>query len=681
MKSSLLIVLMLVASAPLVAKPVTESTENKLKMLDVFEMEFVSDPQISPDGKTIVYVRNFMDIMEDKKRGNLWIINSDGKDNRPLTTGMVNDRSPRFSSDGKRLTYVSNRNGKPQIFIRWLDSDREFQVAQLQYGAHNLTWSNDGKWLAFSQFVPSKATPAAKMPASPKGAKWAKAVKVIDQVTYRFDGAGYVKPGFNHIFVVPSNGGTPRQVTEGNFHHNSNISWAPDNKTIIFSANYRKDWNIEILDSSIYKLDIHSGQFTQLTDRYGPEASPVVSPNGKLIAYLGFDDKHQGYQLTELYVMNKDGSNIKQLSKNLDRSVQNPQWSGNNKIYYQYSDKGNTNIVRTDLKSNRKRVSNNLGGTAFGRPYRGGSFTVNQSGRVAFTHGTTKDLAQVATVNSVGKKPLILTSINADLFPYRNMATVEEVNFKSQHDGWNIQGWLAKPANFDADKKYPLILEIHGGPFANYGFHFSPEVQLYAAAGYMVLYTNPRGSTSYGLKFGNAIHHAYPGYDYDDLMSMVDGVIGMGNIDEKQLFVTGGSGGGVLTSWIVGKTDRFKAAVVAKPVINWTSFVLTADFSPFFTQYWFEKMPWEDHESYWKRSPLSLVGNVTTPTMMLVGEKDYRTPVSETEQYYQALKLRGIDSTMILVPGASHGITARPSNLISKISNILAWFKKYRSEE
>ncbi len=673
---TLLVILLLSVSTSLFAVQANE----QLKMLDVFEMELATDPQISPDGKSIVYVRNFMDIMEDRRRGNLWIINSDGKNNRPLTTGMVNDSSPRFSPDGKRLAYVSTRNGSPQIFIRWLDSDREFQVSQLQFGAGNLVWSPDGKWLAFSQFVTSKPTTLASMPASPKGAKWAKPVKVIDKVTYRINGAGYVNPGFNHLFVVPTDGGTPRQVTEGDFHHRGNISWMSDNQTLVFSANRRSDWNLEVTDSSVYKLDIHSGKLTQLTDRYGPEANPVVSPNGKLIAYLGFEDKHQGYQLTELYVMNADGSNTKLLTKDLDRSVGGPQWYGDNKLYFQYDDRGNTNIVRSDLKGKRKLVANNLGGTSFGRPYSGGSFTVSKSGRVTFTYTSTEDLAQVATVSGTGNKAKVLTSLNAELFPYRDMATVEEVNFKSIHDGWNIQGWLAKPANFDPKKQYPLILEIHGGPFTNYGFRFSPEVQLYAAAGYMVLYTNPRGSTSYGLKFGNSIHHAYPGYDYDDLMSMVNGVISKGNIDEKQLFVTGGSGGGVLTSWIVGKTDRFKAAVVAKPVINWTSFVLTADFSPFFVKYWFDKMPWEDNEGYWKRSPLSLVGNVTTPTMMLVGDADYRTPVSETEQYYQALKLQGVDSVMIRVPGASHGITARPSNLIAKVNNILAWFKKYRTE-
>jgi acylaminoacyl-peptidase len=226
-----------------------------------------------------------------------------------------------------------------------------------------------------------------------------------------------------------------------------------------------------------------------------------------------------------------------------------------------------------------------------------------------------------------------------------------------------------------------MILEIHGGPFAAYGPNYASELQLYAAAGYIVLYTNPRGSTSYGEEFGNLIHHAYPGNDYDDLMSGVDALIAQGSVDPGNLFVTGGSGGGVLTAWIVGKTDRFRAAVVAKPVINWSSFVLTADASPFFYKYWFGAQPWEKPEEYWKRSPLSLVGNVKTPTMLITGEADYRTPIEETEQYYQALKLRQIDTLMVRIPEASHGgMVARPSNLIAKVDNILAWFERYRKK-
>jgi len=258
------------------------------------------------------------------------------------------------------------------------------------------------------------------------------------------------------------------------------------------------------------------------------------------------------------------------------------------------------------------------------------------------------------------------------------LAEIEELWLESSLDGRALQGWIAKPAGLDPGKKYPMILEIHGGPFANYGDRFSAEVQLYAAAGYVVFYMNPRGSTSYGEEFGNLIHHSYPGKDFDDLMSGVDAVIARGYVDPEQLYVTGGSGGGVLTAWIVGHTGRFRAAVSAKPVINWYSFVLTADRYYVFYKYWFSAMPWEDPDQYLKRSPLSYVGNVTTPTMLLTGEVDYRTPMSESEQFYQALKLCRVDTALVRFPGASHGIARRPSQLIAKVAHILGWFERYR---
>ncbi|MGA9270223.1 MAG: S9 family peptidase, partial [Lutimonas sp.] len=280
---------------------------------------------------------------------------------------------------------------------------------------------------------------------------------------------------------------------------------------------------------------------------------------------------------------------------------------------------------------------------------------------------------------SDGKSTKRLTALNDDLFSFRKLGKVEEIWWESSFDQRKIQGWIVTPPDFDPSKKYPLILEIHGGPFSSYGSVFSAEIQAYAAAGYVVLYTNPRGSTSYGEEFGNLIHHDYPNHDYDDLMSGVDAVIKKGYVDEENLFVTGGSGGGVLTAWIVGKTDRFKAAVVAKPVINWYSFVLYADGAAFFSKYWFANKPWEEPENYLKRSPLSYVGNVTTPTMLLTGEEDFRTPIAESEQFYAALKLENVETALVRIPGASHGIANRPSNLIAKIASILAWFEKYRN--
>ncbi|MEM8561196.1 MAG: S9 family peptidase, partial [Pseudomonadota bacterium] len=291
--------------------------------------------------------------------------------------------------------------------------------------------------------------------------------------------------------------------------------------------------------------------------------------------------------------------------------------------------------------------------------------------------GTTESPANISVGRRGRDNTKQLTALSNNMLAHRDLAKIEELELQSSVDDLAIQAWIAKPPGFDPKKKYPLIMEIHGGPHAAYGPHFAAEIQLFAAAGYVVVYANPRGSSSYGEAFGNLIHHNYPSQDYDDLMSVVDATIELGFVDSERLFVTGGSGGGVLTAWIVGNTDRFRAAVVAKPVINWTSFVLTADNPAYFSRYWFESFPWEDQDSYWRRSPLSLVGNVSTPTMLLTGEDDLRTPMPETEQYYQALKLQGVDTAMVRMPTASHGIANRPSQLIGKVAAILAWFEQH----
>jgi acylaminoacyl-peptidase len=445
----------------------------------------------------------------------------------------------------------------------------------------------------------------------------------------------------------------------------------------VFSANRREDWEYDPVNSEVFEVSIADGTIKALTERQGPDSNPIVSPNGKYIAYTGYDDRYQGYQLSRLYVMDRDGSNGRLVSGDFDRDVGGVEWAADGRgVYFSYSDKGNGKIGYMSLRGRQRVVAANVGGTSLGRPYSSGSYSVARNGRIAFTHTAPDHPADVAVVR--GNSERRLTRLNDDLLKHKTLGEVEEIWYKSSFDDREIQGWIVKPPEFDADKKYPLILEIHGGPFADYGDRFTVECQLYAAAGYVVLYTNPRGSTSYGEEFGNLIHHNYPGEDFDDLMSGVDAVIERGYINPDQLFVTGGSGGGVLSSWIVGHTDRFAAAVVAKPVINWYSFVLTADMYNFFYKYWFPGLPWEYQDHYMKRSPLSYVGNVTTPTMLLTGERDFRTPMSESEQFYQALQLRKVESALVRIPDASHGITARPSNLIAKVAHVLAWFEKYR---
>lgn len=652
----------------------------RLHSIDVFQFELADDIQISPDGSKIVYVRMSYDIMSDRPRRNLWLINSDGTNNRPLRSEAKNFGSPRWSPDGTRLAYVSAAEGSPQLYVRWMDSGQTALLTNLTQGPDSITWSPDGKSIAFTQFVTADKKPLATPPPRPDGAQWAPPVKVVDSMIYRADGAGWLEPGYTHVFIVSAEGGSPRQLTDGEFNDDGPLSFTPDGKKIVFSANRGADRELNPRNSEVFTVDIATQELTQLTKRGGPDDNPVVSPDGRKIAYLGYDDRFQGYQVTHLYVMDADGSNSRVVAGNFDRDIENPRWSSDSRgLYFAYDERGVKKIGYVTLDGKVRTVADQVGGVDLGRPYTSGNFSVSRNGRVAFPVTSGQRPADVATA-TLGGGARTLTALNEDLLGNKTQGVVRELNWKSSFDQRDIQGWVINPPDFDPKKKYPMILEIHGGPFTAYGPNYTTELQLMAAAGYIVLYTNPRGSTSYGEEFGNLIHHAYPGNDYDDLMSGVDQLIAEGNVDTNNLFVTGGSGGGVLTAWIVGKTDRFRAAVVAKPVINWASFSLTADMTPFFYKYWFGAFPWDQPEQYWKRSPLSLVGNVKTPTMLLTGEADYRTPISESEQYYQALKLRGIDTMMVRIPEASHGMTGRPSNLIAKVDNILAWFERYRKK-
>ncbi len=651
--------------------------ESNLRLTDIFSMEYVSDPQISPDGSKIIYVRNFKDIMTDKNLSNLWIINFDGTHNRPLTTGNHNDFYPRWSHDGSKIIFKSNmEDNKTKLYMLWLDTKEKVALTNTPQVPGQVAWSYDDRFLAFTMFVPQKHESIIKMPAKPEGAKWNTPPTYIDNIQYRRDGRGYLKHGHRQLFVLSIDGGTPRQLTDSNVDHGAPV-WSKDNHYLYFSANFHADEELEPLDSEIHRISVADGSSKTLTKRYGPDNGPVLSPDGRKIAYTGFDDRHQGYQITNLYVMNTDGSNVKLLSKKFDRDIRNITWNQNGKaLYFQYDDKGKTKLAAISLTGKVTVIADDLGGLSLGRPYNAASFSSSTNGRFAYTLGGTGHPADLGVAGSNGKRRL--TALNDDLFSFRRRGEVKELWWESSYDKRQIQGWLVTPPGFDPGKKYPFILEIHGGPFASYGAVYSAEIQAYAAAGYVVLYANPRGSTGYGQAFGNLIHHDYPNHDYDDLMSGVDAVIKRGFIDERNLFVTGGSGGGVLTAWIVGKTDRFRAAVVAKPVINWTSFVLYADGVQFFARYWFGKKPWEDPENYRRRSPLTYVGNVTTPTMLLTGEEDYRTPIAESEQFYAALKLEGVETALVRIPGAAHGIANRPSNLVAKLASVLAWFEKYK---
>ncbi|MDZ7772656.1 MAG: S9 family peptidase [Balneolaceae bacterium] len=685
-------VLLLVLLAATAAPPDTQAWQvppgqtGLFNLENVFDLEYVTDPRISPSGGQVVYVRNSMDIRRDRRSSSLWTVNADGSRHRPLTDGDGSQYYPRWSPDGNRLLYVSSTEDEgSEMFIRWMDTGEAVQITHLEESPGSPSWSPDGSMIAFTMFVPGPDPPMVTLPGKPEGAEWAEPARVIDRLQYRADGAGYTEKGYTHLFVVPSTGGTPRQLTTGDYNHSGTPRWSPDGNHIYLSGNRRDNPEEEPSNTEVYRVRISDGQIYALTSRLGPDSNPVPSPDGQYIAYTGYDEEYLGYQQNDLYIMNADGSGKRLLTDTFDRSVSNPQWSqSRNGLFVQYDDQGRTILAFVSMSGQVRELVDDLGGTSLGRPYSSGSYSVSPGGAFAYTRSRPDRPSELGLGSYGGSGgggqdagARTLTGVNEDLFGNKQLGDVEEIWYESTHDGREIQGWIVKPPNFDPARDYPMILEIHGGPFAAYGPHFSAEVQLYATAGYVVLYTNPRGSSSYGREFGNLIHHNYPSEDYEDLMSGVDAMVERGYVDSDRLYITGGSGGGVLTAWSIGKTDRFRAAVVAKPVINWYSFVLTADGPSFFYRWWFPGYPWEHRDHYMDRSPISLVGNVTTPTMLLTGEEDYRTPISETEQYYTALKLQGVESVMVRIPGSGHGIASRPSQLMTKVAHILTWFEDH----
>ncbi|MBA3243515.1 MAG: S9 family peptidase [Acidobacteria bacterium] len=641
---------------------------------DLFlDWELVASPQVSPNGREIVYTRRWADKINDKYEDEIWIVDADGGRNRFLVKGSQAAWSP----DGKRLAYVAP--GQPtsaQIFVKWMDAPGETQLTRLERAPSNLEWSPDGKRIAFNMLVAGNPGLTIKMPPRPSGAKWVEPPRVVDRLNYRNDGAGWRPEGFAHIFVINEAGGVPRQLTDGDFQHGA-PSWTADSSTVVFSG-VRKD-EAEYLrgGSDIYSVPAAGGAIRRLTDREGPDTNPAVSPDGRLIAYTGNDQNDNTYNVTRLSVMNSDGSNKRVLTPEFDRSPGSLNWAlDGSGVYFNAEDKGSVNLwfqpVRGGAPRQLTEGAQILNVTSLSR-----------TGLAVATRSSANAPNDVVAFEPGKAAPARrLTAVNDDVLEGRRLGAVEEIWYDSI-GGMKVQGWIIKPPDFDASKKYPLLLYIHGGPHTMYGVGFNFEFQSHAADGYVVLYTNPRGSTGYGQTFGNAINNAYPGDDYTDLMRGVDEVIKRGYTDERNLFVTGGSGGGVLTTWIVGHTDRFAAAVAMKPVVNWYSFVGTTDGADWY--YNFKRLPWEDPAEHLRRSPLTYVGNVKTPTMLLTGELDLRTPLEQTEQYYRALKLRKVPTAMVRLTDEYHGFNAEfglrhPSNRVAQMLYLRGWFEKYRKK-
>lgn len=637
----------------------------KLSLSDYLDLEDVQNPVLSPDGSQIIFTRRWVDKINDRWESSLWIMNADGSRMRFL----VNGGDARWSPDGTRIAYLSR--GEPsgtQIFVRWMDAEgATSQITRVERSPSDIEWSPDGRNIAFRSLVPERERWNVTVPSAPQGAKWVQPPRVVEKLDYRQDRVGYTDQGYQQLFVVSADGGTPRQLTDGPYAAGA-PTWTPDGRALLFTSLRVEDADWVWRESEIYRVDLTSREVAALTTRKGLDLNPTPSPNGRWIAYTGYDSTDATWQDTRLYLMNPDGSASRVLTADLDRSPQNLRWAADNSgIWFQVDHEGTRNLWFAPLSGAPRQVT------------RGNHMlTVSDIGRNGMAVGVRTSHTQPADVVAFDtRQPATvrqLTAVNDDILAGKTLAQAEEIWYTSV-DGFRIQGWILKPPGFDPGRKYPLMLSIHGGPHSMYNVGFNFGWQEHAANGYVVLYTNPRGSTGYGSAFGNAIKNAYPGKDYDDLMAGVDTVLGRGYVDERNLFVYGCSGGGVLTSWIVGHTNRFAAASANCPVTNWLSFVGTTDGPNWYRN--FARLPWEDPSEHLRRSPLMYVGNVSTPTMLMTGELDLRTPMPQTEEYYQALKFRKVPTAMIRFNEEWHGTSSRPSNYLRTQAYLRYWFQRH----
>ncbi len=638
----------------------------KLKLEQWLDYERVSNPQIAPDGDHIIYTRSYVDQFKDSFTGSLWLMEEDGKKNRFLTEGSAVN----WSHDSERIAYTGKAGDDgTEIFVRWMDAEgATSQITHFEYTPSNLRWSPDGKWIAFTATVPFQSDWKIEIPSPPKGGKWTEAPTIVERKVYRRDRVGYLT-GDTHLFMVPSNGGTVRQITEGDWPVRGGYEWTPDSSHLVFSANAGPmDPNFSG-EANIYKVDVSSKEITKLSDELGTWGNASVSPDGKSIVYTGSRYANLSFKTPEVRLSNINGGASTALLIDPPKGPNKPRWAKNGKsVYFSMDKAGSTNLYNLDLKGNLSQITD-------GR-HRLSLSSVSDNGLVAATYSDPMGDGIIATTRFAKNASISrIVNVNDDIFENTLMGRVEEIFYKS-NDGTDVKGWVNYPPDFDPSKKYPLVLSIHGGPHGNYSNTFQFRFQEFASNGNIVLYTDPRGSTSYGSAFAQAIQNEYPGRkDFEDIMSGVDHVIDMGNVDQNRMFVTGCSGGGVLTTWIVGHSDRFKAAAALCPVTDWIGFTGSSD--SFIADGLFNVPFWESPEMWQEHSPLMYVHQVTTPTLLMTGELDLRTPAAEAEKFYHALVRLGVPTKMIYMKGEYHGTTRKPSNMLRTQIILKKWFDEW----
>ncbi|HZK78557.1 MAG TPA: S9 family peptidase [Gemmatimonadaceae bacterium] len=669
------------ASALLVAPMVIGAQETRSATLFTTEhsldLERISNPQISRDGRQIVYGRSWVNQLEDKWESAIWIVDADGSHNRFFAKGA----SAKWSPDGTRIAYLAEGEPKgSQLFVKWVGTDgAASQITRVSEAPADIEWSPDGKSIGFSMFVPKAPVWKIDMPKAPAGAKWVGDPRIVQQLHFKQDRRGFMDAGYRHMFVVTADGGTPRQLTSGDWNAGARFdgldgsvgwSWTRDGRGIVVDGISDSTADLNYRNSNLYLVDVATGGARRLVTQDGVWTNPRVSPDGKLIAFDGYPATKASYQASEVYVMPVEGGAVRKISGTLDRDPGQLIWAADGSgVYFSSDEHGTSNIFFAAANGGVRQLTS--GNHVLSLE------SISRNGVAAGVQSTYDRPNDVVRVDLQGKDSPVayLTHANDDVLDRIQLGSVEKMTYTST-GGARIDGWIVKPPSFDPSKKYPMIMEIHGGPHGAYTVAFSPQFQNFAANGFVVFYTNPRGSTGYGSAFGNAIERAYPGVDYEDLMAGVDTVVARGYIDQTRMYVGGCSGGGVLSSWVIGHTNRFAAAAVRCPVIDWMSMAGQTDI-PLFTYNFFDAPFWEKPEQWLKQSPLMYVGNVTTPTLLMTGELDRRTPMPQSEEYYAALKMRGVPASLLRFEGEYHGTGSKPSNWIRTQLYMMSWYKRY----
>ena len=660
---------------------------------DLFAFRWVADPQISPDGSQVVFVQVSVDEKTDGYQTSIWnVATSAGSTPRQITNGP-RDSSPRWSRDGKQLAFLRSsgeKDGKPlpaQIYAMSFQGGEPRAITSMRRGISSLEWSPTGNTIAFTVSTKPEDVQEEK-----KSDEHVSDVRVINQAVYRSNGSGYNDPERRgHIWVInvaDSPNEKPKQLTSGTFNE-GDIEWSPDGSRIYFTSERVNEPYYDVRTNTLYSISATGGEMTKVTSYDGAIGSYAISPDGGSVAFVGsMAHPITSFTQSDLFVAaTRAGAQPRNLTASYDyemlsggvggdqappranRGAQ-PYWSADGKtILLTTASEGTVNLSRVDIASGRVT------------PWTRGKHTLQ-----TYDIKGGRTVARVATPTSIGDLYLVasdgtlsrLTSANDKLWSELTLTEPEEISYTS-FDGQKIEAWMQRPPDFDSSKKYPMILNIHGGPHTAYGYIFDHEFQWMAAKGYVVLYPNPRGSTTYGEKFANIIQYHYPGDDYKDLMAGVDAAIAKGYIEPKRLGVTGGSGGGLLTNWVITQTDRFAAAVSQRDIADWSNFWYVADFT-LFQPTWFRKAPWEDPEDYRARSPITYIERVKTPLMLIEGEADYRTPpMAGGEMMFRALKYRHIPTVMVRFPDESHELSrsGKPWHRIERLEHIVGWFDKW----